>query len=86
MGQVGDYPYSELTYSRRDPDGTVWGVTRRGLVVCDAGGTGKAEILADLDADDGSMKYCTTDSEGICGCAAARAPTAYRSVISPMKM
>lgn len=56
--------YDNLAYSRSDPDGTLWAVTRDGLVISADSLTAPLKTLADLGLGDGSARYCTTDSEG----------------------
>lgn len=56
-------PYDALAYSRTDPDGSVWGVTRNGEVI-HRDGDGPVRVLAEMGLTDGSVRYSTKDFEG----------------------
>lgn len=63
---VKGYDISKIAYSRVTADGGnfAWVVTTDGVVSLVDVSTGSRKTVADLEVDDSSMRYCTTDSYG----------------------
>lgn len=63
---VKGYDISTIAYSRVAADGgnAAWVVTTDGVVSLVDTSTGSRKTVADLEIDDSSMRYCTTDSYG----------------------
>lgn len=63
---VKGYDISKIAFSREAADGgnAAWVVTTDGVVALVDTSTGTRKTVADLEVDDSSMRYCTTDSYG----------------------
>lgn len=64
LGDFGPYTYQQQAYCREDGDGHVWTVTRDGIVAFAENRASEPREVIDLGVADGSLRFCTPDTQG----------------------